>query len=186
MWGFALADGMPMIFMTSIGLLILIWDIVYEGHKNNRISAGVALLFTIYLFVTLIVSATAVNYILYVILFAFPLLPILIYMIYYYINYNKLSTIQDLTNENYKKVRKVILNAIITGIVGFIMWLIDQLVCPHFQPIVYLWGHAIWHVLIGYFAMSMITFASHIYANNYNQQSNIIYAYKIFPLSKWE
>ncbi len=285
MWAFALLDGFPMIVMSSIGLLIICWDLSFELHEYNnvnlnpilnrnyngdnisstdlnssisnenkniisgisnenkniiinsnnrniftiptinsntslnvntnntprlsdlitrnneistyvkpsskiaiikfnyRISSGLSLIFVIYLFMTLIVSATAVNYYLYLFLFAFPLLPILIFMLYYYFNYKKIPI--SLYDKDYKRIRKMILISLVNGLFGLMMWLIDQLVCPKWKYIVYFWGHGIWHICIGYFAMSMITFASYLLANNYNYNVRLIYVWKIFPLAEW-
>lgn len=215
-WFASLLDGFPMIFMTSMGLLIMLWDFTYEQQQNNpmeadslsymsppssvidntnnivprhrykrkinhRISAGLCLLLVLYYNMTLIVSATYVNYIAFTVMFAFPLAPINGFMIYYYVKSDKIPG----NIEERKKMKKICMYSWITGVIGLVTWILDQALCTIWPPIVYFLGHVWWHIGIGYFAMSMITFSSYLLANNFNFKAKIVYIWKIFPVVIW-
>lgn len=202
LWGFALADGFPMIILSTMGLLIILWDFSYEheesGHvivKNYRVSSGLSLVLVFYLITTLIVSATNVNYTAYLVLFVAPLVPILCFMLFYLIHDRDIPYVQNLLEsskwnqlrelENRTQAKRIIRNSIIAGLSGLVLWLMDQLLCVSFPPIVYLFGHAWWHILIGYFAMSMTAFVSLLYCNNRNCYAEIGYVWWLFPLTKF-
>lgn len=207
-WFASLLDGFPMIFMTSMGLLIMLWDFTYEQQQrveavdpnslsymsppasprmrfkrkiNHRISAGLCLLLVLYYNITLIVSATYVNYIAFTVMFAFPLAPINGFMIYYYVKSDKIPG----NIEERKKLKTICKYSWITGVIGLVMWILDQALCTVWPPIVYFLGHVWWHIGIGYFAMSMITFSSYLLANNFNYKARVLYFWKIFPLVVW-
>jgi hypothetical protein len=180
-WFASLLDGFPMIFMTSMGLLIMIWDFTYENRNSNRLSAGLSLLLVLYYQMTLIVSATYVNYTAFTIMFAAPLIPINAFMIYYY---NKPEKIPGSWDERLK-MQQICKYAWITGIIGFVTWILDQVICDLWHPIAYFLGHVWWHIGIGYFAMSMIAFSSYLLANNFKYRAHVIYIWKIFPIVEW-
>jgi hypothetical protein len=253
-WFAALLDGFPMIMMTSLGMLLILWDFTFDkfnkvrigsatssplikrnvemsnssystetnssmGYYDNtttqdvesgnvkdmskpyiptlpipinrdisnntkqilsaRITALLCFIITCYLQLTLMVSGTAINYTAYVVLFAFPLLPINAFMIYYHFKKDGIPG----TIEQIKKVKVVCKYAWIIGVIAFVFWILDQVLCKSWPPIVYFYGHGIWHIGIGYFAMSLICFASYMLADNFNSKPEIIYFLKIFPLT---
>jgi hypothetical protein len=185
-WFASLLDGFPMIFMTSMGLLIILWDFSYERQTmklkiNHRVAAGLALLLVFYYNMTLIVSATYVNYTAFTVMFAGPLLPINGFLIYYYNNPDEIPGPWD----EKSKLKNICKWSWITGIIGFVMWILDQILCNVWSPIVYFLGHVWWHIGIGYFAMSMITFSSYLLANNYKFRARVVYVWKIFPVVEW-
>lgn len=205
-WFASLLDGFPMIFMTSIGLLILLWDFTHEIQNdfsystdsivtnysrnvnafpktkvNNRIAAGICLIIVLYYNITLIVSATYVNYIAFTVMFAFPLAPINGFLIYYYVKSDKIPG----PYEEKMKMKNICKYSWITGIIGLVMWILDQALCNIWPPIVYFLGHVWWHIGIGYFAMSMIAFSSYLLANNYSYRARVKYFWYVFPIVVW-
>jgi hypothetical protein len=93
-------------------------------------------------------------------------------MIYIYVKIEDFYDSKKLSvlNYNYSSEIKTTLRGLIirswaSVIIAFVCWLLDLLLCEQ-SKYTLLFGHWVWHILIGYFAVCLITLINYLQGNN--------------------
>ena len=190
---FASLDGLPMLMIIAFGLVALFDEIVYE--KTNRkykhyVKNFLALLFMGVFLASIMGEQYGKGTSFFRVSFAIPLVVFVITMIYVYVRIDDFYDAKKIGVLGYNGdveiragLRSLIVRAWVSVVIAFGCWLLDLLLCKQ-SGYALLFGHWVWHILIGYFAVCLITLLNYLQGNNAGKDVVLIWEWKgIIPRS---
>jgi hypothetical protein len=184
---FASLDGLPMIMILCFGLVALFDEIAHENSKGaaqNYIKSTLAIIFMGFFLVSIMGEQYAKGTVFFRVCFGVPLAVIALTLIFLYVKIETSYDVYAFGNSSTKKIlRELIVRGWVSGILGFLFWLLDLLLCTQ-SHYVLLFGHWLWHILIGYFALCLITLLNFLRANNQGLLPVLdFHFYRMIPIS---
>jgi len=182
MEGFGTLDGLPMLALISFGMYSMFTEIVHNNtteHSKSRWKNFVALISMGYFITAVVLEQYDHSGTVFRVCFGIPMGIFCFTMIYLYVRMEDLIS-TSVAKDQIRTAQNMLILGWSTGLGGLVFWLIDLLVCPHWNGV--LFGHWVWHILIGYFGAILIAVMTFLRGDNYSVQPTLYFAWKIFPV----
>jgi hypothetical protein len=184
---FASLDGLPMLMIITFGLVALFNEINYEKtsiRARNYVKSTLSVLFMAYFLSSIMGEQYGKGTAFFRVSFAIPMVIFIFTMVYLYVKIEDFYTYDNRRTKS--ALRQLIIRGWASGFTAFAFWLLDLLLCTQLNYVI-LFGHWVWHILIGYFAMCLITLVNYLEANNDNKKPVLKFQFfGIFPQSYYD
>lgn len=176
-------DGIPMLIIVSIGMWIIIDELVQEIKNKSQsekeyIKSILASIPSGYLIAALLAEQYDTEGIGFRVLFALPFTFFLGTQGFFYFHveeYAKTSSLEEI-----KSAKKCILLSVSIGLSGLLMWILDLELCQE-SGYFLVWGHWWWHIALAYYGVGSFAMLNFYKGNNYKKQMKINFILNFIP-----